>query len=72
MVERMGPDRPALDCVRNFYQPTEELKRPLVTLHTTLDELGPFNYEIIYSVQVFICGLIKISHRLTDPTIWPL
>ena len=58
-VERIGSDKLALDYVRNFYQPTGKLKRPLVTLHTTLDELVPFDHEIIYSGQVFASGLIK-------------
>lgn len=48
-VERVDADGRAQAYMRRFYQTTGELQRPLVTLHTTLDPLVPFQHEVIYS-----------------------
>jgi len=48
-VERVESDGRAQAYMRRFYQTTGELQRPLVTLHTTLDPVVPFQHEVIYS-----------------------
>ena len=48
-VERIKSDGRARAYARRFYEPTGDLQRPLVTLHTTLDEVVPFQHELKYS-----------------------
>ena len=38
------------------YQTSGRLVRPLVTLHTTLDELVPFWHELLYDAKVRAAG----------------
>jgi hypothetical protein len=48
-VERIKGDGPARAYARRFYRPTGNLRRPLVTLHNTLDPVVPsFAHEEIY------------------------
>jgi len=47
-VERVQSDGRARAYMRRFYQTTGELKRPLVTMHNTLDPDVPFQHELIY------------------------
>jgi len=51
-VERVKSDGRARAYARRFFQPTGNLVRPLVTLHTTLDEVAPFQHELDYSSLV--------------------
>jgi pimeloyl-ACP methyl ester carboxylesterase len=48
-VERIESDGRARAYARRFYQPNGNLHGPLVTLHTTLDEVVPFQHEVNYS-----------------------
>jgi hypothetical protein len=48
-VERVESDGRARAYARRFYQPIGNLHSPLVTLHTTLDEVVPFQHEVDYS-----------------------
>lgn len=48
-VERIESDGRARAYARRFYQPIGNLHAPLVTLHTTLDEVVPFQHEVNYS-----------------------
>jgi pimeloyl-ACP methyl ester carboxylesterase len=48
-VERIESDGRARAYARRFYQPIGNLHAPLVTLHTTLDEVVPFQHELNYS-----------------------
>jgi pimeloyl-ACP methyl ester carboxylesterase len=48
-VERIEADGRARAYARRFYQPNGNLHGPLVTLHTTLDEVVPFQNEVNYS-----------------------
>ena len=48
-VERVESDGRARAYARRFYQPIGNLHAPLVTLHTTLDEVVPFQHEVNYS-----------------------
>lgn len=38
--------------VRRYYQPSGELERPLVTVHTTLDPIVPFSHAAAYRQRV--------------------
>jgi pimeloyl-ACP methyl ester carboxylesterase len=51
-VERVGSNGVGRRYVRDFYDTTGNLKRPLVTLHTTNDPLVPFKHELIYALKV--------------------
>ncbi|RMG60422.1 MAG: hypothetical protein D6713_02965 [Deltaproteobacteria bacterium] len=55
-VERVSADRRARKYLRRFYKPTGILARPLVALHTTMDDLVPFDHEIIYLFRTFLSG----------------
>lgn len=55
-VERIRADRVARQYLRQYYQPTGKLQVPLITLHTILDEIVPFNHEVIYALRVFFAG----------------
>jgi len=48
-VERVASDGRARAYARRFYQPIGNLRRPLVTLHNTLDPVVPFQHEVNYS-----------------------
>jgi pimeloyl-ACP methyl ester carboxylesterase len=48
-VERVKSDGRARAYARRFYQPKGNLHGPLVTLHTTFDEVIPFQHEGSYS-----------------------
>jgi hypothetical protein len=47
-VERIKGDGRARAYARRFYRPTGNLRRPLVTLHNTLDPVVPFQHELTY------------------------
>jgi pimeloyl-ACP methyl ester carboxylesterase len=51
-VERVESNAVGRRYVRDFYDTTGNLKRPLVTLHTTDDPLVPFKHELIYALKV--------------------
>jgi pimeloyl-ACP methyl ester carboxylesterase len=55
-VERVKADPRAQSYMRRYYQPTGELKRPMVTLHNALDPAVPFRHEVIYSELVAAAG----------------
>lgn len=55
-VERFAADPAAAAYMRQFYQTTGRLARPLVTLHTTLDDLVPFVHETLYTLQALRAG----------------
>jgi len=46
-VDRFAADPDAVKELRRF-DPTGDIEAPLVTLHTTCDELVPFWHELIY------------------------
>lgn len=48
-VERVKSDGQARAYARRFYKPKGNLHGPLVTLHTTIDEVIPFQHEVSYS-----------------------
>ncbi len=50
-VKRFDADPPALAGLRT-YTPVGDLRLPLVTLHTTGDELIPYAHELVYAARV--------------------
>lgn len=61
-VDRFRADRFARRYLRNYYQPSGELKAPLVALHTTHDPVVPFRHEVIYFLRTLAAGNLE---RLT-------
>jgi pimeloyl-ACP methyl ester carboxylesterase len=55
-VERVDSDGRARAFARRAYQPTGELERPLLGLHTTLDPVVPFWHEAAYSALAASSG----------------
>lgn len=55
-VERVESDGRARAYARRFYQPNGNLHAPLVILHTTLDEVVPFQHVVNYSNLVALKG----------------
>jgi pimeloyl-ACP methyl ester carboxylesterase len=64
-VERVASDADARSYLRQFYQPSGQLHRPLVSLHTVFDPLVPFNHELIY------LGLTTLAGQRKNLTILP-
>ena len=64
-VERVASDADARSYMRQFYQPSGQLHRPLVSLHTAFDPLVPFNHELIY------LGLTTLAGQRKNLTILP-
>jgi len=56
-VERIRGDRNAERYAKQFYQTTGDLKRPLVTLHTTLDPIVALEHELVYR------ALTRLQHK---------
>jgi pimeloyl-ACP methyl ester carboxylesterase len=55
-VERVQGDSEAKQYVRDYYKPTGDLKKPLVTLHTEEDPIVPYRHELIYFLRTFAKG----------------
>ena len=64
-VERVASDPDARSYLRQFYQPSGKLHRPLVSLHTAFDPLVPFNHELIY------LGLTTLAGQRKNLTLLP-
>ncbi len=65
-VERIASSRSARNYLRDFYEPTGNVRRPLVTLHTSLDPVVPFRHELLYTVRALLAG------RLANLTVLPV
>ncbi len=55
-VQRIGADPAALEEIAARYQTTGRLSRPLVTLHTTMDQQVPYGHEPRYRRKVVEAG----------------
>lgn len=75
-VERVESSPEAKQYLRQFYQTTGNLQRPLVTLHTTQDPAVPFWHEAIYSLlatradsrdKVIILPVARYGHCTFTP-----
>lgn len=65
-VPRVRADQNALDEMRLHYTTSGVLKRPLMTLHTTLDPLVPYWHEPIYTLKNWDSQSYG-THRLSLP-----
>jgi uncharacterized repeat protein (TIGR01451 family) len=66
-VERFRANQAALDEMLAHYQPTGQLTVPLVTLHTTLDEIVPYWHEELYHAMVQANNRTPWYHAFTVP-----
>ncbi len=55
-AQRFSADPAALDALEADYQTSGQLRAPLVTLHTTLDEIVPYWHEPLYQAKVAAQG----------------
>jgi uncharacterized repeat protein (TIGR01451 family) len=55
-VERHSADQAALDAMEADYQTFGRLRRPLVTVHTTLDPIIPYWHEPLYREKIVASG----------------
>jgi pimeloyl-ACP methyl ester carboxylesterase len=55
-VERISADQAALDEIDAHYQTTGQLSVPLVTLHTTGDEVVPYRHALLYREKTRAAG----------------
>jgi uncharacterized repeat protein (TIGR01451 family) len=51
-VQRYSADPAAVAAMEAYYQPTGRLSVPLVTIHTTMDEIVPYLHEPLYRDRV--------------------
>lgn len=58
-VQRFKPDSAAVQAVSAGYQTTGKVTVPLVTLHTTGDNVVPFPHEILYTTKVALSGSLN-------------
>jgi pimeloyl-ACP methyl ester carboxylesterase len=59
-VQRFRADAAALQSIRDSYQTTGRLKRPLVTMHTTADPIVPYWHEPLYGWKVLLSGSLLL------------
>ncbi|UCE19097.1 MAG: alpha/beta hydrolase [Gemmatimonadota bacterium] len=64
-VQRFRPDQTALDEIEARYQTSGFLDIPLVTLHTTKDEIVPYWHEPRYSWKVFGSGSSSLHTNMS-------
>jgi hypothetical protein len=55
-VQRIAATGNALSNINALYQTSGKLRRPLVTMHTTLDHVVPYWHEPLYSLKVLLKG----------------
>ena len=66
-VERINSDRGAISAALGPYQTTGKLTRPLVTIHTTLDQEVPAWQQFIYRVKVWNSGSGALYNGIPIP-----
>ncbi len=64
-IERATPDLTALGTIQKDYQTTGRLRVPLVTLHTTGDQLIPYWHESLYTLKTLLNG--SFTRRVNIP-----
>lgn len=55
-IKRFRADAPALESIKNEFETSGDLPRPLVTMHTTGDQEVPYWHEPIYQEKAFRQG----------------
>jgi hypothetical protein len=58
-VQRFKADDAALRAIAAGYQTTGRFQVPLVTLHTTGDNVVPFGHELIYATKITLHGSLS-------------
>lgn len=66
-VERIHSDRTAINAALAPYQTTGKLTRPLVTIHTTLDQEVPAWQQFLYRVKVWNSGSSALYNGIPIP-----
>lgn len=61
-VERIGADQAAQDEITTYYQTSGRLNVPLVTIHTTGDEIVPYRHALQYQAKT-ASGASSLFHR---------
>lgn len=61
-VPRIAASPAAVNLMRTAYATTGKLQRPLVTIHTTLDQQVPYWHENIYFLKTFFNGNFLVRH----------
>ncbi len=56
LVQRERAERPALDELDRHYNTSGRLRRPLIAIHTTLDQQVPAWHETLYATKAFFNG----------------
>jgi hypothetical protein len=64
-VERFKADEAALDEMAAYYEPAGQLSVPMVTIHTTLDEIVPYWHEALYRERVVTSGASQWLDSIT-------
>jgi hypothetical protein len=64
-VARYAADPAALDAMEADYQTFGALRRPLVTVHTTLDEIIPYWHEPLYRQKIVANGQGALHQNLS-------
>ena len=63
LVKRVAADQPAIDAMNSpAYATSGQLQRPLVTLHTTLDQQVPYFHEVLYLFKTLSTGSFLTRH----------
>lgn len=66
-VQRYAADQAALDAMEADYQTFGDLRRPVVTIHTTLDEIIPYWHEPLYRAKIVASGREALHQDLPVP-----
>ena len=66
-VYRYAADQAALDAMEADYQTFGDLRRPVVTIHTTLDEIIPYWHETLYRAKIVAHGREALHQDLAVP-----
>jgi len=66
-VERFVADPSAVAEMVAYYEPTAQLSVPMVTIHTTLDEIVPFWHEGLYRERAVASGTWPWLNSITVP-----
>ncbi len=66
-VERIDSDDAAIQAAAAAYQTTGALKRPLVTIHTTLDPEVPAWHQFLYRLKVWESGSARLYNGIAIP-----
>jgi pimeloyl-ACP methyl ester carboxylesterase len=62
LVQRVAADPAAVAAMTTSYATTGMLQRPLITLHTTLDQQVPFVHEVLYAFKTLASGSLITRH----------